>query len=256
MTPAVPPHQQIAFVLGSGLAEACSGFSVDERVSFADIAGVGPGRVEGHVGEVRWCRANGRRCAFSVGRKHYYEGDAAAIDRLMSFLAAGGTTHVVLTCAAGSLDASCAPGDLVLVRSILDLQFRTSGEPPIGRRSAPRPLPGERMPMDLSLSKRLQRAAQAARVLLRQGALASCHGPSYETPAEIRWLQDAGLSLVAMSGAPEAVAAARLGMQVAMIAVVTNWAAGLTATRLRHREVLEEAAGAARKVRDVASQLI
>lgn len=84
----------------------------------------------------------------------------------------------------------------------------------------------------------------------------SCAGPAYETPAEVRALQETGASVVTMSGAPEVEAATAVGVETAMVAVVTNWASGISAVRLRHEDVVETARAAADRLRRLVVEFV
>ena len=106
------------------------------------------------------------------------------------------------------------------------------------------------------LGARIQRAGRRAGLRLNRGSLASLPGPAYETPSEIRALKSIGTSLVSMSGAPETVAANGLGMQVAMIAVVTNWAAGISTVPLAHDDVLTRGQAVTADLRRLIAQFV
>lgn len=249
----------LAILLGSGMGPVADAFDADDGVSFDAIPGIGGTDVDGHRGEIRPCRVAGRRCDFVVGRKHHYEGNPNAVRRLVRHVHERGAKSLVSTHAAGSLDIGAAPGELMLVDSLLDFQFRGWGRPavppaqkaPIG---APR---GQRsLILDGDLGGRIARAAGEAGVVLRRGTLASCHGPTYETPSEVSGLRSAGVSVVSMSGAPEVAAAHVFGMKVALIALVTNWAAGISNTPLRHEEVLSAGHQATEQLRRLIVQLI
>jgi inosine/guanosine/xanthosine phosphorylase family protein len=216
---------------------------------------VTPASVAGHAGELRQCLVSDRPCLFICGRKHFYEGHADEIRSLMRFLHGAGLRQLVLTSAAGSLLRSVVPGELVLVTDVLDTQCRSPSsddarkDRPVvlgGRPSFPR-----RPAIDETMSRVLWKAASDVRVGIGRGAAVTCAGPVYETPAEVRALQETGASVVTMSGAPEIEAANAMGIRVAMIAVVTNWAAGISSARLRHEDVLDVARSSAAKLRQL-----
>lgn len=261
----------LGVLLGSGLAAVTEGFPARATLKFEEIEGLTPPSVAGHKGELRQCLVSNRPCLFVCGRKHYYEGHAEEIRALMRYLHGAGLRELILTSAAGSLLKSVAPGELVLITDVMDAQFR----PPVADRTekrdnekapgtqrvemdrrerapaADRPSSHRKLVIDEAISRGLWKAASDARVGIGRGAAITCAGPSYETPAEIRALQEAGASVVTMSGAPEIDAANSLGIRVAMVAVVTNWAAGISSARLRHEDVLEVARSAAARLRQL-----
>jgi purine-nucleoside phosphorylase len=157
-----------------------------------------------------------------------------------------------------------APGTLALVEDHVNLQWRFepgTGAPGaggtgaglaagLGRGDAYRPA------YDAALMARASRAAALAGVPLERGVLGVVLGPSYETPAEIGMLERLGADLVCMSTAPEAAAAAALGLPCVAISCVTNWAAGRSPARLRHEDVTHAVAGAAAPMKAMLERLV
>ncbi|MFQ5511870.1 MAG: purine-nucleoside phosphorylase [Candidatus Krumholzibacteriia bacterium] len=258
----------LAVILGSGLGEVGWSFPVEARREFADIPGMGATCVEGHAGELTLCRVGGARCLFVRGRRHYYEGRVGEIGVLIAYLYSAGIRHLLLTSAAGSLSRGCEPGSLLLSDTLLDLQFRpavaSGGRPVSGVAQAAavrgrRAVCGRRRPLatfDPRLREVLIGAARRARVGLGRGAVATTAGPSYETPAEVKFLQQLGISAVSMSGAPEVEVAGRLGIQIASVALVTNWATGISETPLSHDDVLACGRRACGDLRALVAELI
>jgi inosine/guanosine/xanthosine phosphorylase family protein len=240
----------IGVLLGSGLTGVSDGFPIGKTLPFDKIDGLSSTGVAGHEGELRWSEVAGRPCIFICGRKHYYEGGADEIRLLLGLLHDVGVRTLLLTSAAGSLVKTACPGELVLVEDILDVQFRSAR----GRRAFPthlripsgvgRPGGDRILALDRSLAKHLSVAASKGRVALGRGTVVTCMGPTYETPSEILAFQRTGASLVTMSGAPEIEMANMLGIRVAMVALVSNWAAGISGVRLRHDDVLDAARAA------------
>ena len=271
----------LGVLLGSGLASVTDGFPAESILPFDEIEGLTPPSVAGHKGELRRCVVSDRPCLFICGRKHYYEGHAEEIPALMRYLHGAGLRQLVLTSAAGSLLKSVFPGELVLITDVIDVQFRSPAMEPAGRcdvertppdlraaRAANAPSAGRpretgptspigrpsspgRLAIDEAMSRGLWKAASDTRLGLGRGAAVSCAGPVYETPAEIRALQETGAAVVTMSGTPEIEIANALGIRVAMVAVVTNWAAGISNARLRHEDVLGVARSAAARLRQL-----
>lgn len=240
----------LAVLLGSGLDAAVEGLRTDAVLPFDKIEGLTAPTVPGHKGELRRCVVGKRPCVFVCGRKHHYEGSRNDVAVLIRFLHSIGVRRLILTSAAGSLVKFISPGELILAVDVIDAQFRR----PVGARLREAHDAREgtgRFALDPVLSRRIWAAAARAKVGLGRGPILTVAGPMYETPAEIRAFQETGASVVTMSGAPEIEEAGNLGMSVAMISAVTNWASGISGVRLRHEDVLEVGRAAARNLRQL-----
>lgn len=238
----------IGVVLGSGLDSVTEDLAVESVLRYDRIEGLDAPTVAGHRGELRRCVIAGRPCIFVCGRRHFYEGGAEPVGTLMRFLHRAGLRRLVVTSAAGSLVKTVLPGELVMVTDVVDVQHRPPRPGGPGLRGTGRPALA-RPALDAAMSRDLWVAASRAQVGLGRGPAVSCAGPVYETPAEVRALRETGASVVTMSGAPEIEIANALGIRAAMIAVATNWAAGISTVRLRHEDVLEAARAAADRLR-------
>ena len=262
----------VAVVLGSGLSGVADGLGM-EAVPFWAISGFPETTVAGHAGTLFLSG----RAAVMAGRFHYYEGHSMDDVVLPIFLLARmGVKRLVLTNAAGGVNQSYAPGDLVLIKDHLNLmgtnpfigpnpaRAGAQGASPRGARKKAEP--GEPMGprfFDLSAawSPALREIGQACakNVLgrsLSEGVYAAMSGPSYETPAEIRMLRTLGADLVGMSTVPEALAARYLGMELLGISCVTNMAAGILDGPLDHAEVVETGKRVESSVRDLSRALM
>jgi len=241
-----------ALIAGSGLGSVADGFDVEERVPFDAIDGVGSATVAGHRGEILRCRSGSATCWLAMGRRHIYEGAAAPIRAMIAWLAGKGVTHLVVTSAAGSLRPTLAPGELVLVTGILDLQSRQPvvAGPSLEGRGA------RDHGVDMALSRRVAAAAGRAGVALRSGVVACLDGPTYETPAEVAFLQAAGADLATMSAAPEIAVAAETGLRVACIGAITNPGTGIGNASVGHNRVLATAAEMAAPLGRIFSELV
>ncbi len=227
---------EIAVVLGSGLgafAESLRG----ERIPYTSIASFPVPSVAGHAGLLILAG----NVAVLSGRVHYYEGRPMEDVTFSVFLMHGlGVRKLVLTNAAGGINRSFSPGDLVLIRDHINLM----GINPL---RGPNPGQGPRFPdMTAVYSAALREAAQSASGgRLAEGVYAALSGPSYETPAEIRMLAALGADMVGMSTVPEAICARYLGMEVLGVSCITNMAAGVLDAPLNHAEVMERGREAA-----------
>jgi ribosomal-protein-alanine acetyltransferase len=264
----LPPLIDLAVILGSGLGGTCRGLKTDAVFGFEEVPGLTRPQVSGHPGEFRVCRLDLGACLFVLGRRHHYEESDEDIRLLIEFIASLGVDKLVVTSAAGSLHAGLAPGRLVLVDRLVDLQNRSQSQVLIDRqpewtfgRTGKREGPvGElgrvsiRLPLDDQLNRRLQAAAARAGVPLDRATMACLAGPNYETPAEVKALQLIGADIAAMSAAPEIEYSTGRGIRVAVLSVVTNLATGIKTGRLRHDEVLSTAARAASDLKHLLMQ--
>lgn len=230
----------LGIVLGSGL-----GGLADEvegvRIPFADIPGFPVSTVSGHAGALVVGTLEGLRVALVAGRVHYYEGAGpAAMRPVLAALRDLGVRRLLLTNAAGSTREALPPGSLVALSDHIAF-------------SGLNPLIGE--PSDARFVDMVEAYSPALRARLRaaggipEGVYAWFSGPSFETPAEIRAIRVLGADLVGMSTVPEAILARFLGMEVAAVSVVTNYAAGMTGAALSHGETKAEAGKAAERFR-------
>lgn len=248
----LPEKPEIAIVLGSGLGPFADAVENPTVIPYEDIPGWPRSTAVGHAGKLVFGTINGRRVAVMSGRAHYYEGHS--IDKCVlgvRVLAKLGARKVILTNAAGGIKLTYARGALVLITDHINLQ---GTNPLLGPNDDTL---GPRFPdMTFAYSPRLrQLALDTAKKLslhLDQGVYACLSGPTYETPAEIRYLRIIGADLVGMSTVPECIALNHMGAEVLGISCVTNMAAGITNEKINHEEVLETG----REVRDRFIKLI
>lgn len=239
-----PIRPKVGVVLGSGLGAFADSLLHAVRIKYRDLPGFPAATAVGHAGQlvVGTVGANGSGAADVVvmsGRFHLYEGytaqEVVAGIRLFREL---GVERVVLTNAAGGIHQEYARGALVLISDHINLQ---GVNPLVGPNDSRL---GARFPdMTEAYSPKLRQVAQETAeklgITLYEGVYAAMLGPSYETPAEIRFLRTIGADLVGMSTVAETIAANHLGMEVLGISCVTNVAAGLSGQKLEHAEVLE-----------------
>ncbi len=239
---------EVVVVLGSGLGDAVGAdLDVCHEFSFQTLPGFPPSTVPGHAGRLALGALYGLPAAVFHGRVHYYEGHGIGPTTLIPRLAAGlGAGVLVLTNAAGGLDPTMRPGQLMLIRDHLNLM---GVNPLFGWRFQD----GSPAFVDLSAvydRELLAIAAEAASgegVDLATGVYAAMSGPSYETPAETAFLARAGGHAVGMSTVPEAIAAKAVGLRVLGVSCVTN----VAGEESMHQEVLARARGAAADLRSI-----
>jgi len=230
---------KIALVLGSGLGAFADDFTGAVRIPYAKIPQFPRSTAIGHAGQLVIGKVDGIEVAAMQGRVHLYEGysvkDVAFPIRVFARM---GVKAVILTNAAGGIKKEFTQGRLVVLSDHINLQGVNPLSGPNDENF------GARFPdMSVAYDKRFRELALAeGRLLgieLGEGVYAALAGPSYETPAEIRYLKTIGADLVGMSTVPEVIAARHSGMRVLGISCVTNAAAGILAQPLDHNEVLQ-----------------
>jgi purine-nucleoside phosphorylase len=243
---------EIAIVLGSGLGALAERMPEPLVMPYADLPHWPVPRVVGHAGRLVVGRLGGRRVVLLSGRVHVYEGYAPA-DVVFATRVMGrfGVRQIVLTNAAGGINLAFGTGALMVIDDHINLMGTNPLLGPNDERFGPR-FPD----MTEVYSRRLRTIADAAAVAsgvpVVHGVYAAVHGPSYETPAEIRYLRAIGADAVGMSTVPEALAARHMGLEVLGISCITNMAAGVCPEPLDHEEVLRTA----RRVRTAFAALL
>ena len=252
LRPVLDRVPDVAIVLGSGLGEFADGLEGAMTTPYAEIPNWPASAVIGHAGKLVVGSLAGRTIAALAGRVHYYEGhDLRTVTFATRVLGVLGVKTLLLTNAAGGINLDFKPGTLMVIDDHINL---LGSNPLVG---ANEDRFGARFPdMTEVYSKRLRGIADAAAaargVGLAHGVYIAVHGPSYETPAEIRAFRTLGADAVGMSTVPEALAARHMGMEVLGISCITNPAAGVLPQPLHHDEVME----VARRVRGEFSSLL
>lgn len=238
------PSHDAALVLGSGLGDYAASLPDAVVVPYADIPGFPVPQVVGHGGSLISAPVGDGRILVLAGRVHTYEGwEMDEVVFGVRTVIASGAKRVLVTNAAGGVNASFSPGDLVIIKDHLNL---TGRNPLLGRnddRLGPR-FPDMSTVYTPALRTELAGVFTDVGITPFEGVYAWFLGPTYETPAEVQMARTMGADLVGMSTAPEAIAARHMGVEVAGISLVTNLAAGISATPLSHDEVTETAAQA------------
>ncbi len=217
----------VGIILGSGLGSFADALENRVEKPFSDIPGWPVSTAKGHAGKLVTGQLDGIDVIVAAGRAHLYEGyTAQQVAYPVKELAWRGVTSLVITNAAGGINLSYQPGDLVLISDHINL-------------TGVNPLRGPEF-IDMSEAYSLEYREIAKRAgVLKEGVYAALAGPSYETPAEIRYLRTIGADLVGMSTVPEVIAANHMGIKVLGISCVTNMAAGILPQKLTHSEVIE-----------------
>jgi purine-nucleoside phosphorylase len=234
----------VGMVLGSGLGALADRIEERTVIPFEEVPEFPVATVAGHAGRLVVGRLGGVEVAVLQGRSHLYEGSSADdVTFGVRLLAWFGVRSLLLTNAAGAVNPSWAPGDLVRITDHLNLTGANPLTGPNDDRLGAR-FPDMSEPYDARLGGLLDSCASRLGIPLRAGVYAGLAGPSYETPAEVRMLRTLGADLVGMSTVLETIAARHAGVAVAAVSLVANLAAGLSPAPLSHDDVLRAGAGA------------
>ncbi len=230
---------KVGVVLGSGLGAFGDELENSFSVPYAELADWPQSTAVGHAGKLVFGSISGTPIVVLSGRVHLYEGyTAQQVTYGIRKLKQLGIGSLIVTNAAGGINLDYSRGALVLISDHINLQ---GTNPLIGPNDENL---GPRFPdMTEAYSKRYRQIAMTAGdeldIELKEGVYAGLAGPSYETPAEIRYLRAIGADLVGMSTVPEVIVANHMGIACLGISTVTNMAAGVTGEKLNHEEVLE-----------------
>jgi purine-nucleoside phosphorylase len=232
---------KLGILLGSGLGSLAESVEQPDIIPYDRIPYWSAVTVDGHAGRLHLGRLEGREVAVMQGRTHYYEGyEAAQTTFPIRVLGRLGVEILLITNAAGAVNPDLNPGDLMLITDHLNLIGLSGVHPlrgPNDPRLGPRFLDMTR-PYDAQLCRRARDAAAGEGIPLREGVYVCVAGPSYETPAELRFLRTIGADAVGMSTVPETIVARHAGMRVLGISAVSN-KANLDGTSVTaHEEIL------------------
>jgi len=233
---------QVGLILGSGLGGLAEEIEDATILPYGDIPHFPQSTVPGHKGRLVIGRLAGAPVVAMQGRFHYYEGySMEQVVRPVRVMAQLGVKTLIVTNAAGGVNESFSPGDLMLIVDHINL-FGTN--PLIGPNEEAF---GPRFPdMTEAYDKRLRalalQAAEELGIRLQQGVYMGLSGPTYETPAEIRAFRVLGADAVGMSTVPEVIAARHLGLRVLGLSCVTNMASGILPEPLSHEDVVRVSA--------------
>jgi purine-nucleoside phosphorylase len=236
-----PLRPKIALVLGSGLGAFADEFDDATKIPYAKIPHYPQSTAIGHAGNLVLGKVGPIPVAGMQGRVHLYEGySAKEVIFPIRVFARMGVKAVILTNAAGGIKREFVQGRLVVISDHINLQGVNPLTGPNDERF------GLRFhDMTMAYDKRFREVTvgegNRMGMDLNEGVYAGLLGPSYETPAEIRFLREIGADLVGMSTVPEVIAARHSGIRVLGISCVTNAAAGILDQPLNHLEVLETA---------------
>ena len=230
-----------AIVLGSGLGDFADTLLDAVATPYEELPHWPAAKVIGHAGRLVVGTVRGRRVAALSGRTHFYEGqDLGTVVFATRVMGCLGVKQIVLTNAAGGINTSFAQGALMVIDDHINMLGSNPLIGPNDDRFGPR-FPDMSEVYSPRLRDVADAAARARGVEVAHGVYLAVHGPSYETPAEIRFFRSIGADAVGMSTVPEAIVARHMGMEVLGISCITNMAAGVLPQPLVHDEVMATA---------------
>ena len=232
---------RVGVILGSGLGAFADGLTDLVKVPYESLPHLPASKVVGHAGNFCFGKVDDVPVVCMQGRVHLYEGHPVwQVVHGARTMARLGVGCVLVTNAAGGLEAGWSAGDLMIISDHLNLMYHHPlmgpNEDALGTR-----FPDMTNAYDAELRAQLLEVSKAENLPLREGVYAGLPGPSYETPAEIRMLRVLGAQAVGMSTVPEVIALRHMRMRVAALSCITNMAAGMSGGELNHKEVEETA---------------
>jgi purine-nucleoside phosphorylase len=237
----IPFEPEICIVLGSGLGDFAEKIGTICSIATSSLPGYPISTVQGHNGYLHFSEYSGKKLLIVQGRIHIYEGYSISRCILPVHIAYHlNCRKILLTNAAGGINKSFIPGDLMLATSLIGINIKKELTNLIGLATIEMKNKFLDFPSQ-EINSHIRQAAAEEKIPIREGVYWMTKGPSYETPAEIRMIGNFGGDAVGMSTVHEAVYGASIGMNVGSVSCITNFAAGLSGQKLSHSEVMETA---------------
>ena len=239
---------QVGIILGSGLGGLIDTITIEAEIPYTDIPGFPVSTVMGHMGQLVFGTLAGTPVVLMAGRFHYYEGySMEEVTFPVRVMKALGAHTLFVSNAAGGMNKSFKIGDLMLITDHIN-QFpehplRGHNDERLGTR-----FPDMSEPYDLHMIAQAKTAAAELGIDIKTGTYIGLQGPTFETPAEYKWLHTIGGDAVGMSTVPEVIVAIHGGMKVFAMSVITDIGISDTPVKITHEEVLEAANATAPKM--------
>jgi len=247
---------RVGITLGSGLASFAQAVKTDAVISYSDIPHFSPSTVEGHPGKMILGHVGETPVVVLQGRIHFYEGHS--MERVVyptRVLAQLGVEKLILTNAAGGLDPNMHAGDFMLIKDHINLTGDNPLRGPNIASLGPR-FPDMSQAYDREMLEILQGILRRRSIRHSVGVYVGLSGPTYETAAEVRYLQGVGGHAVGMSTVPETIAARHMGLRVCGISCISNLACGLTDQEITHEEVKATGAAVEKKFAEFLTEFV
>lgn len=246
----------IGIVLGSGLGDLTNAINITTRLAYKDIPHFPVSTVQGHTGELLFGTIANKHVVMMSGRFHYYEGyDMHEVTFPIRVMKALGVSTVILSNASGGMNPKLQVGDIMVISDHINLfpehPLRGKNDERLGTR-----FPDMSEPYSHRLIDMATVIAKEQSIPIHIGCYAGLQGPTYETPAEYRWLHTIKADIVGMSTVPEVIVAKHGGMSVFAASIVTDLGVTGQVNTVSHEEVLAAANKAAPKLARLVTQLI
>ena len=236
---------RLGIILGSGLGAVAEALEDAVSIPYTELPDFPAPSVHGHAGTLGLGTLSGVPVAVLQGRRHVYEGgDPGVMRGPVRALKAAGAEALLVTNAAGSLNAEVGPGSLMAITDHVNMLGVNPLTGPNDDAIGPR-FPSLRDAYDPELRRALHDADGRLGIALAEGVYLATAGPSFETPAEIRAFRILGADAVGMSTVPEVILARHAGLRVAAVSAITNLAEGMGGEALSHEQTLRYANAAA-----------
>ena len=240
-------NASLGIILGSGLGTFVDHLDTRKEIPYSQIPHFPMSSVSGHKGQFVFGTLASVPIYALQGRVHYYEGHSLEeVTFAVRVLKQLGVTTLIVTNAAGIINRSFKPGELMLIKDHINFLGTNPLRGPNWGDWGPR-FPDLTQAYDEALRKKAKAVAKKMKLKLREGVYAAVAGPSYETPAEVKMLKTLGADAVGMSTVPEVIVANHQGMKVCGISCLTNYAAHKSAHKLGHEEVLKVTQASSKK---------
>ena len=256
LTNKIKNKPEVGIILGSGLGGLIGLLEKEISIPYSEIPNFPVSTVQGHAGALVFGKMNGRNVVLMAGRFHYYEGySMEEVTFPVRVMKALGIENLVVSNAAGGMNKNFKIGDLMIITDHIN-QFpehplRGKNDERLGTR-----FPDMSQPYDLGLIAKAKDIAAGLGYPVQQGVYIGLQGPTFETPAEYRWLHTIGGDAVGMSTVPEVIVARHGGMKVFAMSVITDIGISDTPITITHEEVLEAANHAAPKMAAIVRGLV
>ncbi|PID63337.1 MAG: purine-nucleoside phosphorylase [Ignavibacteriae bacterium] len=252
----MPFEPEFCLVLGSGLGDFADKIKIEKSIPTNTIPDYPSSTVQGHKGFLHFAELFNKKTLLFQGRIHFYEGynlNECILPAYISYQL--NSKKLLLTNAAGGVNLSFAPGDLMLTTNFYSFNIKKELSTVIGTPNVEQLKKLGNLP-DKNFNALIRKSSLESDVYLKEGSYWFCKGPTYETPAEIKMLSKFGIDAVGMSTVHEAIYGAYHGLEVASISLITNFAAGLSPQKLSHQEVIETAELAKAKFESLVKSII
>lgn len=247
---------RVGIILGSGLSDLVNIIQQEHMIDYSQIPHFPISTVVGHSGKMVFGKIGRQDVVLMAGRFHYYEGyDMQSVTFPVRVMRALGVDTLIVSNAAGGMNKTFTIGDLMLITDHVNLFPEHPLRGPNDERLGVR-FPDMSEPYDAELAAIGRQIAAERGIALKEGVYIGLQGPTFETPAEYRWLHIIGGDAVGMSTVPEVIVARHGGMRVFAMSVITDIGISDTPVKITHEEVLEAAHAAAPKMAGIVEELV